>query len=209
MRQLGRQCSALSIVCRYRMQMSYSRYIDSCKNLYLDTLLYMLDENKKQFISFYDSDFDAVYRFCVVKTHDKELAKDLAQDAFLKSWEYVIAQDQPISIRPLVYKIANNAIIDWYRKKKDDSLDTLLDAGFDPAGDMRADEEASFQSTLRILEELNPEEQELILMRYVNGMPPREIAEYKEESTNAVTVRIHRARNKLKKIIKDKNYELF
>ena len=169
----------------------------------------MDSKNVKKFVRFYDTGFNAIYRYCLVKTSDDELAKDLAQQAFLKTWVYVQTKQEALNIKSLVYKIAQNLIIDWYRKKKDVSLDALMEQGFDVAGENTAKDAARYHSTAKILEEIDESDKELIILRYVNGLKPKEIAEMQDENVNVISVRIHRAKKRLQTIIKTKGYELF
>ena|GEM_PF-2662106 len=48
-----------------------------------------------------------------------------------------------------------------------------------------------------ILEELPPEDKNIFLLRYVEEMPPKEIASMLGIDTNALTVRLHRLKNKM------------
>jgi RNA polymerase sigma factor (sigma-70 family) len=50
------------------------------------------------------------------------------------------------------------------------------------------------------IRELDPPYQQVIYLRFVEGLPPREIAEILKESPNTVSVRISRGLLQLKKI---------
>ena len=45
-------------------------------------------------------------------------AQDITQETFLKLYEHITRVDEEKKIRPLIYKIAQNATYDWLRKKK-------------------------------------------------------------------------------------------
>lgn len=169
----------------------------------------MIDKNLKNFVQTYDKDLSSIYRFCCMKIRDHELAKDITQQAFLKTWGYLESEDKKVNIRALVYKITNNLIIDWYRKKKESSLDTMIEKGFDPADETEIERETSLKSTFKILDKLSDPDRELIMLRYVNNLKPKEIAKILDEEVNIVSVRIHRARKKLKEVINKEGYELF
>ncbi len=181
---------------------------------------YDMDPNIEQkFIAAYDAHTDAIFRYCFWKTNDRELAKDLMQQAFAKTWAYMQENDNEKAggkdignIRAFLYKIAGNLIIDWYRKRKEQSLDALQDDGFDPAdapNDIdgsqsmvpHTDRLAEIQWMMQALDKLDPADKDLILLNYMNGIPYSEIAEAYGEKPTTISVRIHRAMKRLKKIL--------
>lgn len=169
----------------------------------------MDEKNTKKFIRFYEKNLNKIYRFCYIRTNNKEVSKDLAQQAFLKTWVYVKSGEKDIKFRALVYKIAGNLVIDWYRKKKEESLDLLVEEGLNIISEEKIEEEVSLDSTLRILNKLSDDDKTLITLRFVDNLKPKEISNILKKDVNLVSVGIHRAKERLKKIIKKEGYELF
>ncbi len=147
----------------------------------------------------YDAHADAIFRHCYFKTSDRELAQDMTQDVFLKTWSY-LHQGRPIlNMRAFLYRLADNLVIDWYRKRKSQSLDVLMDAGFEPIEtDNKIEESAEVSLALAKLRELGEDDQKLITLRFVEGFSPREIGEIVGQNENVVSVRVHRALKKLR-----------
>jgi RNA polymerase sigma-70 factor (ECF subfamily) len=163
-------------------------------------------KTQKSFISLYDSYFEKVFKFCYFRTHDRELSKDLAQQSFLKTWVYLQSNEEVENLKAFVYKVAHNLIIDWYKKKKESSLEVLTEAGFDPIDHTQHPEsDAEYAILLSTLNELSEKDKTLIILKHVENMKPREIAIVLEKDVNTITVAIHRATQKLKKILKIKN----
>lgn len=135
------------------------------------------------------------------KTSDREAAKDLVQQIFLKTWSY-LQKGAIDNYRPFLYRVAARVVIDWYRRAKTDSLEALGENGFDPE-DKHADpsRQAEINWIFSILEQLKPEEQNLIVWRYVEDLSPGEIALILGESENVISVRLHRAKAKLKHLL--------
>ena len=79
----------------------------------------------------YENHSDSLFRYCLYKTSDREKALDLTQDAFMKTWEYIEEGNQVKNLKSLLFTIANNLIIDFYRKKKTLSLDNIIEGGVD------------------------------------------------------------------------------
>lgn len=156
---------------------------------------------QKVFSKAYEKHADAIYRHCYFRVSDRETAENLMQETFMKTWEYMRGNETPKNIRAFLYRVATNLIIDHYRKKKESSLDALSENGLQVSDDSHKDIEktADIKALLHKLDELEPEDKDLILMRFVDDMRPKEIASLLDLTTNVVSVRIHRAVQKLKK----------
>lgn len=151
------------------------------------------------FMKAYDQYADELYRFCLFKVSDSERAQDLVQDTFSRYWQ-VLRKDPDISHpRALLFTIARNRVTDWYRKKKETSLDKLQDDGVEFTGETRADVErdAQYAEILKAIDTLDEPSREALLLRYTEGWSPAEIAQLNDESANAVSVRLNRAIKKL------------
>lgn len=162
------------------------------------------EEVKKSFDEAYDAYSDAVFRFCFFKTSDSEKAFDLTQETFVRLWNYLRASEKEVdNMRALLYKIARNLIIDEYRKKDVFSLDALHESGFDVRFDGHRDieREAHVREALHALHELDDPYREVALLRFVEGLKPKEVAEALSLSENVVSVRLNRAVKKLRIIL--------
>lgn len=158
----------------------------------------------EQFLEHYDRYAEALYRHAVLRVSSHETAENLVQDTFLKTWDY-LRQDKKIeNMRAFLYRVLNNNIIDHYRAKKEVSLEALQ-AGedpFDPPDEsMPADTQALINDIVRKLENLAHEDRELLIMRYVDDLEPKEIADVLGITANNVSVRLNRAVEKLKAFI--------
>jgi RNA polymerase sigma-70 factor (ECF subfamily) len=155
-----------------------------------------------EFTATYDLYADALFRFAYFAVHDREVAKDLVADTFAKVWEYLSKGNAVENIRALCYRTLRNLIVDHWRKHKSMSLDTLLEAGYEPIGaDGRIEEEekADYVALRRAIAALPASYQEVILLRYVEGYSPKEIAELLGITPSLVSVRIFRGQRLLAK----------
>lgn len=161
---------------------------------------------KISFKETYDTHADALFRFAFYKLSDREKAKDVVQDTFVKVWEYMAADGEIGNMKALLYKIATNAIIDNYRKKKEMSLDSLLEEGFDPNDQRHSGsaiiDESEADLVIKAIHGLEDEDRSLLLMRYIDGLSVKEIALATGQRENTVSVRIHRAIKMLKDVLK-------
>lgn len=158
------------------------------------------DETKAYFLQIYDAYADDIYRFCLLKVSNRELAQDLTQEVFTRFWQAVREGTVMRSERALLYTVARNLVIDWYRKKKESSLDHLTEQGIEFGGEGAGDvtRAAEMGEALRAVNDLDEPSREALLMRFVEGLSPKEIATITGESANAVSVRLNRAMKKVR-----------
>lgn len=143
----------------------------------------------------YEQYATAMEKHCRFHIANAEVSKELVQDAFLRTWEYMQAGNRIDNMKTFLFRVMNNIIVDHVRrrKRKDEvSLEELQEKGFDPGRD---DTEAmhrqlDFWKTMGELKTV--EEYDLLVMRYVNGLRPTDIAQAKGVTANTIAVKLHR-----------------
>ncbi len=170
-------------------------------------LLYRIRSRRdsEAYASIYDRYVAQIYRFIVFKVGDGEVAKELTADAFLKAWEYMVAQEgakQVKSISGLLYTIARSTIADYFRKKKLElvALDDAPDIADHKLWGM-AEVNEDLARTLAAIKNLKDEYREALLMRHIDGLSNSEISAALGKSSAAVRVLIHRATEALKEVM--------
>jgi RNA polymerase sigma-70 factor (ECF subfamily) len=160
------------------------------------------NETEKLFLKLYDENAEALFRYCYFRVSSREIAEDLMQESFMRVWNYLAEGNTIDTPKAFLYRIASNLIIDHYRHKKEMSLDTLVEGGYDPVGEGASSitDFASAQHLLRLLDELDSQSREILTLRYVSDLSVTDIAKVIGQSENVVSVRIHRAIEKLKKL---------
>jgi len=114
--------------------------------------------------------YDKIYKYCYFKVRNKETAEDLTQETFLKYFNQKSYIDRG---KPLAYlsTIAKNLCIDFYRKNnRNEYLNVEISVN---------DDVSKFESNFAIKQavaELPIELQELLLLRFANGLSINEIA---------------------------------
>lgn len=161
----------------------------------------------KRFNDLYAAEVDALFRYCFFRMSDREQAKDIVQEAFMRLWDAFVKDLNNIkNPRALLFKITSNLVIDWYRKKKAVSLDNLLESEGGDSDLQVADdsfEQIEIQSEgkifLKHISSLDPTYRQVVYLRYVEDLAPKDIAEIVGLSVNVVSVRINRGIENLKK----------
>ena len=158
------------------------------------------DELKEHFLSVYDDYADAIFRFCALKVSTRSIAEDLAQETFMRYWQQLRSGVDIGNDRAFLYAVARNLVIDWYRKRREQSLDAMTDEGFEFASDdhHRISEHAEVREVLAVVNVLDEPSREALTLRFVDGLSPKDIAALTGETANAVSVRINRALKKVR-----------
>lgn len=173
----------------------------------------MKQSEMKQFEELYKDEADMIFRFCLVKVSDREVATDLTQEVFTRLYETMRmgkALDHPKS---WLFKVSRNLIIDWYRKKKPLSLEQMMEQGgeaIEPAdkdGRERIELSSEARMIIKAFEELSAEFREVLYLRFVDDLELKEIARMLGLTANLVSVRMHRGMRELRKIMKSNDNE--
>jgi RNA polymerase sigma-70 factor (ECF subfamily) len=159
----------------------------------------MLENNKlqKEFEAAYKDESNAVFRFCLLRTSDHDLALDLTQDTFMRFWDTLCKDKKIKNCRAFLFAVARNLIIDWYRKKKAISLESMLIEGSEDKNELLSfasgiEIEAEAKYLIRRINALDETYRDAVYLRCVEGLKPKEIAQIIGESANVVSVRINR-----------------
>lgn len=168
-----------------------------------------MDKNtKEQFLKAYDAYSEAIYRHCYFRVFSRERAEELVQETFMRTWEY-LAKGGKIreSIRPLLYRIATNLIIDDSRKKKETSLEARLEdnPGLEPAYGEDHEKRMLWNQLIEEINDLDNDERNILILRYVDDLDPKDIARILNIGANNVSVKINRAVKNLSAKVANKN----
>ena len=163
-------------------------------------------EEEKEFLAAYDEHSSSLFRFLTMKIADREVARDLTQETFTRAWDFRPNGGGIREWKPFLFRTAYNLVVDVYRKKRAVSLDHLVDdQGFavsdDSADEKRTVARAEMSRVRKGIDQLDETYRDIILLRYTEDLPPKEIARITGLSENVVSVRIHRGIEKLKVIL--------
>jgi RNA polymerase sigma-70 factor (ECF subfamily) len=155
----------------------------------------------------YDYYFPKIFRFILVRVGQREEAEDLSHQTFLKVWQNLKNyQDKGLPFGGWLYRIARNVIIDYYRRSKSTvSLDHSPDIPESGRAEEKAEASLELERTIAAIGRLNPGEQEIVLLRFVEEMSVAETARITGKSENAIKVSQHRALGKLKEYAREWN----
>lgn len=161
---------------------------------------------ERQYLETYKSSADAIFRYCFLRLGDRELSRDIAQETFTKAWQYAVRGEKIDNIRAFLFTTARNLVIDHYRRKKETSLDNLVEQGFEiGAEDEALIDKLDGKQAMTFLSLMPEKYRDAIYLQYVEGLSIKEIAEVTGETENNISVRIHRGLQKLRSILRSQN----
>jgi len=173
-----------------------------------------LNINKESFAALYDEHINSIYRFIYFKVNSKEEAEDLASETFLKAWNYLSKIDNSNKIhnfKAFLYQVANNLIIDFYRKRS--LLPTSLNDGeWEDAnipderlsGIDKIKKDDDVAELRKAFKKIPENYSSVIIWYYLEELEIAEIARILGKSEGTVRVTIHRALKALKKVLESK-----
>lgn len=148
---------------------------------------------------------DRIYGFACYFLKNEAAAKDVTQDVFIKFWENYDDIDHDRALGWLL-RVTKNACIDVLRKRKTRRKSVTVDTeGLERAESTQpsphADAESSdFQDHLdQALDEIDEPYRSVVVLREIQNLKYKEIAEALDMPINTVKVYIHRGRKKLRK----------
>lgn len=163
--------------------------------------------DKKDFIQFYNEYVDKIYRFIYFRVDSEETAQDLASEVFLRTWQNLQKAPKIINSRAFLYQTTRNLLTDFYRRKSNFEV-TLASAEFDP-GQLpdkanlvdKINFDLEFEQVRKALNNIQPEQQEAVMLRYLDELEMPEIAQILGKSEGAVRVLLHRGLTALRKFL--------
>lgn len=161
--------------------------------------------DRQDFPEFYRKNVQRIYRFLYYRVGgNKELAQDLAQDAFLKAYEAFDRYDPSRSESSWMYTIARNHLINYLAKMRPSvDLEEIENTLWD-RDDWAVKAELSFDETrmLEAVKKLPSDDADLLRKKYLEGWSYEDIANAIGKTEGALRVQAHRALKQLRKILK-------
>ena len=150
----------------------------------------------------YTNHVTKIYRYVYYNVHDKEHAEDITQEVFLKAWKAIgSCRGKEKTFSSWLYRIAHNLIIDKLRKsQKQSSREAELPEDIRDTSD-RMEISLEQRDLLKVIDVLSPNQRQVIVMKFIEEMDNREIAETMGKSTGAIRILQMRALETLRKTL--------
>ncbi len=162
------------------------------------------DYDSSAFAEIYERYYQGIHNYIYYRVSDDCLAEDLTAEVFLKAMEAIESFTfRGVPLSAWLYRIANNLVIDHFRRQprhgsvpleetqvstRDNPLD-VLEHGL------------TRQSLQRALGELTEEQQQVVILKFVDGLSNNEVAQALGKSEGAIKSLQHRALSSLGRLL--------
>lgn len=161
-----------------------------------------------------------LFGFIYSKVNDKDIANDYFQETFIKVINTLKTQkyyDEKGKFLPWIMRIANNLIVDDYRKNnkvkiyrdtEDYSIFSLLKDDSQASIDLLYEKENVASQIKKLINDLPSDQKEVLVLRYFHDLSFREISEVTNVSLNTSLGRMRYAISNLKKLVEKNNISI-
>jgi RNA polymerase sigma-70 factor (ECF subfamily) len=160
----------------------------------------------------YDRYFDTVFRFVYFRVGNRQLAEDLTSDTFLRALKRIGSFTwQGRDLGAWLVTIARNLVADHFksgRYRLEITTGDVLDAEREDRGPEGSPEAAVIDhitnvALLKAVKQLNPEQQECIVLRFLQGFSVAETAQAMGKNEGAIKALQYRAVRTLARLLPD------
>jgi RNA polymerase sigma-70 factor (ECF subfamily) len=162
-----------------------------------ESLIEQARHDPEAFGQLYERYLNRIYAYIFYRTGDVREAEDLTARVFYRALAHIAEYDQRGA--PFVawlYRIAHNLVANWHRdrgRKRELALTEVLLLGHvTDAPDRSAEQDEEAAVLLEAIRRLPDERQELLILKFVDDLPNREIGKILSRTEGAVKSLYHR-----------------
>lgn len=152
----------------------------------------------------YETYYVGVYKYIFYRVGEQSLAEDLTMEVFVKAMEAIDNFSfRGVPFSAWLYRIASNLVIDHFRRQPDQpslSLEEKLVAAVEQPTEV-LESQFTHQALQRALSELTDDQQQVIVLKFVDGLSNLEVAQILGKTEGAVKSLQHRALASLGRVL--------
>ncbi|MCF6277182.1 MAG: sigma-70 family RNA polymerase sigma factor [Anaerolineales bacterium] len=156
----------------------------------------------------YDTHSDAIYRYAMRLLGDISVAEECVSETFTRFLSALQKGKGPREhLRAYLFRIAHNWITDYYRRAVPDTqpINDELPLASDDNPAQTAFQNMQMERTRAALEQLTPDQREVVALKFLAGWENAEIAAAVDKPIGAVKSLQHRGLAALKRILLDED----
>jgi RNA polymerase sigma-70 factor (ECF subfamily) len=158
------------------------------------------------FSELFDRYYDVVYRYVLFRMNDRTLAEDITQETFLRALRRITSVTyQGRDIGAWFVTIARNLIFDHVKSSRyrlESTTSDIVELSPSTHGpEQQVLDMATHEELLRCVRKLNPDQQECISLRFLQGLSVAETAKIMDRNEGAVKALQHRAVRRLAQLL--------
>lgn len=165
--------------------------------------------DKQAMAALYQQHVQAIYRYVMARVNDTHVAEDITSDVFVRALETLPHYEQQgIPFLGWLYRIASGKIVDHYRwsgrRASNQALDEHLPDMME-SPEQQAFRSAQIREMMAHLQSLTTEQQQVLMLRFVQGHSISQTAELMGKNENAVKALQFRAMQTLARLMGDRS----
>lgn len=192
------------LLIRYNTSMASSDLLGQVQTLFHLPEVILVEKAKQgdrdAFGTLYQKYLDGIYRYVYFRVGKREIAEDITATVFAKAWEKLSSYIRVDgSLKAWLYTIAHNLVIDYYREKKEYvGIPEHVEDGKESIESAVA-KKVQVEQILEKVRQLPEEQQQVLLLRFVEDMSHKEISYVLGKREDAVRAQVSRALKALRK----------
>ena len=143
---------------------------------------------------------DKIFRYLYWQTKNFHLSEDLTSEVFTRAWETWESLRKDF-LQAWLFRVAHNLLVDWYRKKKEVSLNESRIGFYDENLLEKLGNDEQVKELSEALDTLPENLKRVAILRFIEGLSAKEAAVILSVSEVNVRVLQHRALVKLKEVM--------
>jgi len=154
--------------------------------------------------SIYDTYYERIYRYIYRFVGQTDRAEDLTANVFLRLLKSVRAGHSPrTNLSAWLYRVAHNLVVDGFRRKPSEDVELAeWTKSYEPDMAHLVDQNLQMERVRRALRQLTGSQQQVIVLKFLQGMNSREVATILNKTEGAVDALQHRGLVALRKALK-------
>jgi RNA polymerase sigma-70 factor (ECF subfamily) len=161
-------------------------------------LIELAKEGRQEaFGELYERYIEKIYNYIYYRTGNHHDAEDLTARVFFRAMAHIENYtERGVPFQAWLYRIAHNLVVNWHRdrgRRKVISLDEYISASLrSEAPDRQAEDNEEREALLRAIRRLPAERQQLLILKFVEGLSNAEIGAVMDRTEGAVKSLYHR-----------------
>ena len=154
-------------------------------------------EDKAAFAELYERYLPKIYNYVYYRVGNRHDAEDLTSKVFFRALSHIANYvDQGVPFQAWLYRIAHNLVANWHRdqgRRKIIALEDYVAGGLQTdAPDGMAEAKEAQRNMLEAVRRLPQDRQQLLLLKFIEGLSNAEIGEIMDRSEGAIKSLYHR-----------------
>ena len=160
--------------------------------------------NKEAFAQLYQTHFDKIYRYMILRIRNKAEAEDMTQQVFVRALKSIPSfKWKGIPFSSWLFRIAHNLVVDYIRKEQKRPTvpfeESLTESDSNPQ--LEAERRLDIERLISATRQLTEAQREVISLRFAGGLSVAEVAKAMGKSQGAVKALQHSAIVALRKTL--------